>query len=102
MSVPTIFLQSFDSEWWARREMRLCPPCGLPYLEASNKSGSGRSFTDRLSRANVPLTVVIQVLPSRRVVVRPALAAIGIGAGRSRRTDAGLSIVEFDVARMHR
>ena len=71
-------------------------------------SGSGKKMCDmsssrrlRLS-ARTPLTIVAHILPGRRVVVRPTLAAIGGIGTRYPGADACLSTAEPAAADVHR
>jgi hypothetical protein len=52
--------------------------------------------------ARTPLTIVAHILPGRRVVVRPTLAAIGSGTNRCHGADTCLSTVKPAVADVHR
>jgi hypothetical protein len=71
-------------------------------------SGSGKKMSDMSSSrrlrlwARTPLTIVVHILPGRRVVVGLTLAAIGSISARYHRAGACLSAVGPAAADMHR
>ena len=100
---PSVHLSSFKPRKLRRPKEN--PPQSTQAISRAWKASRKKERLSRsflLSSARMPLTIVAHILPGRRVVVRPTLAAMGsVSAARTHGVDARLSTAEPAAADVH-